>query len=285
MAAGYVWDYCHTPLNVNSRPSNHRTEAQGHFGAYINGHPTDSLSYTFVVTFRSIHFIRQKRPTCETICSSTSKTLETFTMPFKLYYTPISCGAASYIVASLADLSFDSEVVDLATKKTASGTDFYTINPKGNVPALVFEDGSMLNENVVTLTYLADQNPNAGLAPQSGFERYKYLNVLAFINSELHPVFAVLFSPEVDGAAREAAVQKALTKTRVFSKLFLSSNNKFLSGGELPNAVDVYACIVLSWAHHLKIDLSGVSKVPEYFDRIFNYGPLKEVYDKINEKN
>ena len=71
---------------------------------------------------------------------------------FKLYYTPTSCGAASFLTATLGGLEFDSEVVDLRTHKTKSGADFYAINPKGNVPTIAFPDGSILNEYVAALT-------------------------------------------------------------------------------------------------------------------------------------
>jgi glutathione S-transferase len=79
----------------------------------------------------------------------------------KLYYTPTSCGAVSFITAVTNGLKIDTEIVDLATHKTASGADFYAINPKGNVPALVLADGTVLNENVAVLSYLADQNISA----------------------------------------------------------------------------------------------------------------------------
>ena len=104
---------------------------------------------------------------------------------FKLYYTPTSCGAANFLTATIGGLDFDSEVVDLASHKTKSGVDFYTINPKGNVPTIVFPDGSMLNENVATLTYLADTG-DAGLTPAEGTpERYQYLNHVGFVANKV----------------------------------------------------------------------------------------------------
>ena len=76
----------------------------------------------------------------------------------KLFYTPTSCGAASFITAFAGKLpGIQTEQVDLSTHKTASGADFYEINPKGNVPALVLDNGTLLNENVAVLQYLADQ--------------------------------------------------------------------------------------------------------------------------------
>jgi glutathione S-transferase len=75
----------------------------------------------------------------------------------KLYYTPTSCGAASFIAALTAGVNLECEEVALNTHTTASGVDFYTINPKGNVPALVLDDGTVLNENAATLQWVADQ--------------------------------------------------------------------------------------------------------------------------------
>ncbi len=74
----------------------------------------------------------------------------------KLYYTSTSCGAASFIAAFVADVQLETEQVDIGTHLTSSGADFYKINPKGNVPALVLEDGTVLNENSAVLQFVAD---------------------------------------------------------------------------------------------------------------------------------
>jgi len=75
----------------------------------------------------------------------------------KLYYTSTSCGAASFIAAFAAGVNLETEQVDIGTHKTTSGKDYYAINPKGNVPALVLEDGTVLNEGAAVLQYIADQ--------------------------------------------------------------------------------------------------------------------------------
>lgn len=74
----------------------------------------------------------------------------------KLYYTPTSCGAASFIAAVAGQVNIQTEQVDIREHKTASGADFYEINPKGNVPALILDDGTLLNENIAVLQYIAD---------------------------------------------------------------------------------------------------------------------------------
>ncbi len=73
----------------------------------------------------------------------------------KLYYTAHSCGAANFIAAHVAGVSIEAEIVDIRTHVTTSGADFLQINPKGNVPTIVLENGVVLNENTATLPYIA----------------------------------------------------------------------------------------------------------------------------------
>lgn len=75
----------------------------------------------------------------------------------KLYYSPTYCGAASFIAAFAAGVNVECEQVDLTSHQTASGTNFYDVNPKGNVPCLVFHDGTVLNEGAAVLQWIADQ--------------------------------------------------------------------------------------------------------------------------------
>jgi glutathione S-transferase len=181
---------------------------------------------------------------------------------FKLYYTPTSCGAANFLAASIGGLQFESETVDLPTHKTKSGIDFYTINPKGNVPTIVLPDGKILNENVATLTYLADAG-NAGLAPREGTpERYEFLNHLAFVATELHKGVGALFNP---GLSPEGAKANALKKIDHLVGLLDGGKKSFLNGKSL-SAADLYAYIVLSWSGYLGITLPAAAQA--YFDGI-----------------
>lgn len=181
----------------------------------------------------------------------------------KLYFTPTSCGAANFLTAQIGGVNFDSEVVDLATHKTASGVDFYTINPKGNVPTLVFPDGSLLNENVAVLTYLADQG-SAQLAPKEGtIERYHYLNDLAFVSTEVHSAYGVLFNPTLSQEAREAAVANVQRRLDKLAVMLEGGKNRFLNGPTLSTA-DLYLYVVLGWSGLFGVTLP--ERVQSYHD-------------------
>lgn len=180
-------------------------------------------------------------------------------MAFKLYYTPTSCGAANYITATLGGVEFDSEVVDLKTHTTASGVNFYDINPKGNVPTIVFDDGTLLNENVATLTFLADIG-SADLAPEHGTPaRYQYLNDIGFISSELHKAFGALFVASLSDAARRAAKATASQKVELFLTFLDQGKKRYLNGASL-SAADIYAYIVLGWSKSLGVELPAVAQ-------------------------
>jgi len=188
-----------------------------------------------------------------------------------LYYTSTSCGAASFIAANRGGLDFDAYQVDLKTHtfQTASGAkNFYDVNPKGNVPCIVLPCGTVLNENVATLSWIADQNLSAKNAPANGtVERAVLLNTLAFLASELHASFGLVFG----GQTPE---QKATGKTRVeralglVEKVFLA-DKQYLTGAELTIA-DLYAHIVIGWAElpFIAIDLKPYPKTLAFVGRV-----------------
>ena len=88
----------------------------------------------------------------------------------KLYYSPGACSLSPHIVSREAGLNLDLEQVDNREKKTKSGQDFWSINPKGQVPVLELDGGQKLTEGPVIVQYLADQKPASGLAPAPGWE-------------------------------------------------------------------------------------------------------------------
>src|SRR3569833_1780761 len=105
----------------------------------------------------------------------------------KLYYTPGACSMSPHIVASEAGVPLELEKVNLKEHKTEGGADFYGINPKGYIPALKLDDGSLLTAGAAIVQYLADSKPGSGLlAPVGNPDRYKVIEWLTFTNGELH---------------------------------------------------------------------------------------------------
>ena len=83
----------------------------------------------------------------------------------KLFYSPGACSLSPHIVLCELGMAHELEKVDLRSHTTASGADYYAINPKGYVPALRLDNGQTLTEGPAIVQYLADQRPEAGLLP------------------------------------------------------------------------------------------------------------------------
>jgi glutathione S-transferase len=184
----------------------------------------------------------------------------------KLYYATGTCSLSPHIVLLEAGLPYTLEKIDFATKKTSTGIDYFTINSKGAVPALQLDDGEVLTEGPAIVQYLADQKPDTGLAPRAGtFERYRLMEILNYITSEVHKGFSPLFNPKISADWR-ASAQANLEKKFDWLSGFLKDKT-FLMGNAFTVA-DAYLFTVLSWTRPVKIDLERWPVLKAYQSRI-----------------
>lgn len=181
----------------------------------------------------------------------------------KLYYSPGACSLAAHIALRETGANFDLEKVDLGRHKTAGGEDYYSINPKGYVPALRLDDGSVLTEVGVVLQYVADQKPDSNLAPKAGTtERYRLMEWLTFISSEIHKAFTPFFHPEA--GSKEAATAQ-LAKRFDFVEKRLAEKPWLM--GDAFTVADVYLFVVTNWTNLHKIDLSKWPRLKDFMAR------------------
>jgi glutathione S-transferase len=183
----------------------------------------------------------------------------------KLYYMPGACSLAPHIALREAGLPVDLEQVD-RSKKTASGADYLTINPKGAVPAVRLDDGQVLTEAAIIQQYIADKVPAKKLAPAAGTpERLRLQEWLNYIASELHKGIGQLFNPAMPDDYKEA-VKKGLA-ARQFAHLEKALAGRDYLLGDFTIA-DGYAFTVLNWTKLHKIDLSAFPNVVAYMQRV-----------------
>jgi glutathione S-transferase len=184
----------------------------------------------------------------------------------KLYYTPGACSLSPHIVLREAGLAFESEKVDLGTKKTETGKDFNTINPKSYVPALVLDDGTILTEGPAIVQYVADKAPQSKLAPANGtLERYRLQEWLNFISTELHKNFGPLFNPAFPEDAKKM-LRDNIGKR--FNNLRPTLEKGPFLMGEQFTAADAYLFTVLSWTRFTKVDLTPYPWMQAYQERV-----------------
>lgn len=184
----------------------------------------------------------------------------------KLYYAPGACSLAPHIVAREAGYSLDMEKVDIPNKKTASGADYWKINPKGYVPALQLDDGQVLTEVGVICQYLADQKPESGLVPRMGtMERYHQMEALNFAATEVHKQIGALFNPAITPEMKEVQVGVISRRLTALEKML---DGKQYIAGDAFTAADAYLFTVLNWAGMHKIDLAPWPNIQAYMGRV-----------------
>jgi glutathione S-transferase len=184
----------------------------------------------------------------------------------KLYYTPGACSMAVNIALHETNQKFELVKVDLGQHKTESGKDYYTINPKGYVPALRLDNGEVLTEDAVLLQYVADSKPDAGLAPKAGtMERYRLMEWLNFISSELHKTLGALFNPKITPEWKDNQI--GLFGRRCDYLVKALGNKPFLMGDRFTVA-DAYLFTILGWADYFKLDMGKWPALKQYSGRV-----------------
>ncbi|MES2196054.1 MAG: glutathione transferase GstA [Pseudomonadota bacterium] len=196
----------------------------------------------------------------------------------KLYYSPGACSLSPHIALLEAGLPYDLVKVDLKTKKLENGDDFLGINPKGQVPTLVLDSGEVVTEGPVIVQIIADKVSTKNLAPaRDSAERYKLLEWLTYLNSEVHKSFGPMFSPVLADDA------KAFFKERVMGKF------KYLDGalagkdylmGKQFTVADGYLFTMLSWAERMKFDLAAMPNLLAYKARVGARPAVQEALTK-----
>lgn len=186
----------------------------------------------------------------------------------KLYIKPGACSLSPHIILRESGLDFSTVKVDLATKHTENNEDYLTINPKGQVPALLLDDGSLLTEGAVIVQFLADKVPDRQLlAPLGSLTRYHTLEWLNYIATELHKGFTPLFKPntpdEYKTIVREQLEQK-------FAYLNDELNGKQWLMGLRFTIADAYLFTVARWAYGMGLNLEGLSHLEEFMTRMKN---------------
>lgn len=184
----------------------------------------------------------------------------------KLYYSPGACSLSPHIVLREAGLPFTLELASTKTHKLADGTDYYSINPKGYVPLLELDDGQRLTEGPAIVQYIADRVPDKKLvAPWGSMERYRQLEWLTFIGTEIHKSFSPLFNP----ASSEEL--KNLSRTRLGQRLQWVDTQlagKPYLGGDGFAVTDAYLFVVTNWSNFVQVDIGALANVKAFLERV-----------------
>ena len=195
----------------------------------------------------------------------------------KLYYAPGACSLSPHIALLEAGLAYDLVKVDLRAKKLENGDDFLKVNPKGQVPVLALDSGELVTEGPVIVQMIADRAGN-NLAPaRDSEERYKLLEWLNFITTELHKNIGPMFSPVLADDAKAFFKDRAMGKFKYLETAL--TGRDYLMGKQFTVA-DGYLFTMLSWAERMKFDLSAMPNLLAYQARVAARPKVQEALTK-----
>lgn len=183
----------------------------------------------------------------------------------KLYYAPGACSLAAHITAREARVPVDLVRVDLKAHRTQSGADYYGVNPRGYVPAIQLDDGTLLTEVAALVQFLADKTPAAGLLPPTGsMDRLHVQEWLTYIGTELHKTFAWLFHPlpeEMKKIVRDKVAKR-------FAELDRHLSSRQYLFGDRFSVADAYAFTIVNWSNFLAFDLKPYLHLSTFMARV-----------------
>jgi glutathione S-transferase len=195
----------------------------------------------------------------------------------KLYYAPGACSLAAHIVAREAGIPLGLDKVDLAGQTTQGGQNYRSVNPKGYVPAVALDDGSVLTEVAAIIQYLADQGSGSSLAPANGtMERYRLIEWITFISSEIHKGFGPLWNPSTPDAVKAATKEKLATRFAYLDKILAAQ--PFLTGDTFTIA-DAYLFTVVNWTNYHHVDLSPFPHLQAFQNRVASRPKVQEALE------
>ena len=174
-----------------------------------------------------------------------------------LYYSPGACSQAPHILMHEVGLEHDAKRVDLRNKTLEDGSDYLQVNPKGAVPALRVDSGEVLTENAVVLQFIGDLVPDSGVLPSLGdFRRYRVLEMVNFITTELHKRFGFLFNREASDEMKQLVTKELGKKLDYVDEKV--GDGPFMFGEEL-TLPDPYLFVITGWAEKM---LGGLDRWP-----------------------
>ncbi|KAK6020335.1 glutathione S-transferase family protein [Ostertagia ostertagi] len=113
----------------------------------------------------------------------------------KLFYAPGACSIGVHALLEETGKPFEAVRLNLSEGDQRK-PDYVALNPKGKVPALTRDDGSLLTEFPAIAWWIGAAHPELNLIPASINDQAKAISVMSYIAGFVHPQgFTRLFRP------------------------------------------------------------------------------------------
>lgn len=188
-----------------------------------------------------------------------------------LYFTPGTCAQAVRIALEEAQAPYTLVRVDFASQQQRS-PEYLAVNPKGRVPALVTEHGT-LTETPALLAYVAQRFADARLAPADPFGFARLQEFHSYLASTVHIAHA--HRPRASRWADEPEAQAAMQRKvpANMTECFTLIERQYLGDGpwvlgEQYSVADGYLFTVASWLKSDGVDIAQFPKVHAHSQRM-----------------
>jgi glutathione S-transferase len=200
-----------------------------------------------------------------------------------LFYSPGACSMASHIALEEVGAAFEGKQVALAKGEQHSPA-YLKINPRGKVPALRFDDGSVLTENTAILTYIARSFPEKGLLPKEPTAEAHCISMMAWLSNSVHPAFTRIARPE--RFAEDPIATPSLKETG--KKNFwagLQEIDGIVAGktwmrGETFTVCDPYALVFYGWGKRIELPVKELKSYTAWKDRMLERPAVHTVLER-----
>lgn len=200
-----------------------------------------------------------------------------------LFYSPGACSMASHIGLEESGAQYELKPVALAKGEQRS-PEYLKVNPRGKVPALRLDDGSVLIENTAILTYLARRFPEKGLLPKDNVAEARCISMMAWLSNTVHPAFTHIFRPE-----RFSEDQNALPSIKETGKKNFWAALQELDGivagkawmqGDQFTACDPYALVFYGWGARIELPVKDLRNCAAWKTRMLERPAVRKVLER-----
>ena len=202
----------------------------------------------------------------------------------KLYYAPGACSTASHIGLEESGATYDSQALSFASSEQKT-PEYLKINPRGRVPALVIDDGAIV-ENTAILDYVAAKYAPQ-LMPKDAVQRARAISLMAWFSNNVHPAFTHIGRPE-RFADDPAVFDHLKTKGRTNFWAALQEIDGLIGKGpwvlgEQFSVVDGYAVVFYGWGKRIGLPVEELKNYTAWKDRMLARPAVRRVLER--EKN
>lgn len=205
--------------------------------------------------------------------------------PFRLFSALGSGGVPVEAAMTLMGLSY--EIIEAPTwEGEAEQAKVAVVNPLRQIPALVTPSGETITESAAILIWLADNHPEAGLAPALDSPlRAQFLRWMIFVPASIYSLFWVRDDPsrlvgpdpEVQASVKAATAERILDCWRMMESQL--TPGRYLLGDQM-TVLDLYVAVVSRWGPRRVRFYEVAPKMAEVVKRVDADPRLADFWEK-----